>query len=145
MSGRGGYAFVEGATSDLAFEAWGRDLPEVFAAAAEAVLAATVEHPERVVTRLSRPVALEEPDLELLLLQFLNELVYLRDAKGMLMRAEELRVDPGPPARLQGRVAGERIEAHQGQLATDVKAATAHGLSVRREPVGWRVRVTLDV
>jgi SHS2 domain-containing protein len=139
------FEFVEGATSDLSFVARGSTLEEAFAAAAEALLAATLEAPARVEARLRREIALEEPDLELLLLRFLNELVYLRDAEGLLLRAERLRVSPGPPARLDATLAGEEIDAARHALAAEVKAATAHGLGVRRDPAGWRAEATLDV
>ncbi|HXV36863.1 MAG TPA: archease, partial [Myxococcota bacterium] len=74
------FEFVEGATSDLSFRARGPTLEDAFAGAAQALLAATVEQPDAVEPRERRHLTLEEPDLELLLARFLNELVYLRDA-----------------------------------------------------------------
>jgi SHS2 domain-containing protein len=145
MSAPARFEFVEGATSDLSFVARGSTLEETFAAAAEALLAATLEAPARVESRVRRDVALEEPDLELLLLRFLNELVYLRDAEGLLLRAEHLRIAPGPPARLDATLAGEPLDAGRHALAAEVKAATAHRLGVYREPHGWRAEATLDV
>jgi SHS2 domain-containing protein len=141
----GAFAFVEGATGDLAFEAHGETLEALFAAAAEALLAATLANPEDVAPRLREPVRLAEPDLELLLLRFLNELVFLRDARGLLLRAGTLRVTSGGEARLEGELAGEHIERERHRLEADVKAATAHGLRVERAGAGWRAAVTLDV
>jgi SHS2 domain-containing protein len=139
------FAFVEGATSDLAFEARGETLPALFAAAAEALLAATVENPEDVAARERATVELEEPDAELLLLRFLNELVFLRDARGLLLRAGALRITVAREARLAGELVGERIDPARHRLAADVKAATAHGLRIAREGGGFRATVTLDV
>jgi SHS2 domain-containing protein len=141
------FAFVEGATSDIAFEARGATLEALFAAAAEALLAATLANPEAVEERTREPVAWAEPDLELLLLRFLNELVFLRDARGLLLRARwlEIEVDPGGEARLSGELAGEAIDRERHRLESDVKAATAHGLSVVRDAAGFRATVTLDV
>jgi SHS2 domain-containing protein len=139
------FEFVEGTTSDLSFVARGKTVEEAFAAAAEAVLAATVERPASVESRARRRLALEEPDLELLLLHFLNELIYFRDAEGLLLRPEGLRIDAGPPARLEAELAGEEIEASRHLLHGEVKAATAYQLSVRRGDTGWEARVTLDV
>jgi SHS2 domain-containing protein len=140
-----GYEFVEGATSDLAFVAHGPTIEAVFAAAAQALLAATVEDPESVERRERRCVMLEEPDLELLLLRFLNELVYLRDAEELLLHADRISITRDSGARLAGELAGERIEPERHALATDVKAATAHGLRVVSTPEGWTAAVTLDV
>jgi SHS2 domain-containing protein len=139
------FEFVEGATSDVAFEARGETLEALFAAAAEALLAATVANPEDVAGRERQPVALAEPDRELLLLRFLNELVFLRDARGLLLRAGALRITSNGEARLEGELVGEHIEPARHRLEGEVKAATAHGLRVERADGGWRASVTLDV
>jgi len=140
-----GFRFVEGATSDLSFEATGDTLEAVFAAAAEALLAATLSNPEAVADRVRERVSLAEPDLELLLLRFLNELVFLRDARGLLLRCQRLAIEHDGEARLEGELAGERIDPDRHRLESDVKAATAHGLRVTRAGPGWRASVTLDV
>jgi SHS2 domain-containing protein len=139
------YEFVEGATSDLAFVARGETPDQVFGAAAEALLAATVEEPEAVERREERQLALEEPDLDLLLLRFLNELVYLRDAEGLLLHAHRVGIASDEVARLVARLEGERFDPRRHVLVTEVKAATAHGLRVEHVPGGWQASVTLDV
>jgi len=139
------YEFVEGATSDLSFVARGTTLEALFGAAAEALLAATVEMPASVLPKVRRGVALEEPDLDLLLLRFLNELIYFRDADGLLLRPARIQIEVGPPARVRGELAGEAIEATRHRPCGEVKAATAHGLAVREEAPGWSASVTVDV
>jgi SHS2 domain-containing protein len=62
-----------------------------------------------------RNPVLKEPDLELLLLQ---------------LRAE---------------LTGERIDRRRHALASDVKAATAHGVRVAQTTEGWTAAATLDV
>ncbi len=141
----GGFAFVEGATSDLAFEARGPTPEAVFGAAARALLAATVEDPQAVRRRERCALTLEEPDLELLLLRFLNELVYLRDAEGLLLHPDRVAIERDGAVRLRAALAGERIDRRRHALASEVKAATAHGLRVAPSPEGWVATVTLDV
>jgi SHS2 domain-containing protein len=145
MGGGPRYEFVEGATSDLAFVAHGPTLNDVFVGAARAMLAATVEDPEAVERCERRSVTLEEPDLELLLLRFLNELVYLRDAEELLLHVERVSVTQDSWARLEGELAGEHIDPDRHALTTDVKAATAHGLRVAPTAEGWTATATLDV
>ena len=144
-SGAGAFEFVEGATADLAFVARGATPEAVFAAAAEALLAATVEDPEQVADTVRRSVSFEEPELDLLLLRWLDELIWRRDAEQLLARAGPLtlrRVKGG--WRLEGELRGEPIgEGHR--LRADVKAATAHGLWMGQTETGWEARVTLDV
>jgi SHS2 domain-containing protein len=146
MSSVRGFEWTEAVTSDITFVARGASPEEVFAAAADALLAATLEDPSVLEARIEHGVCLEEPDLELLLLAFLNELVFLRDARGWLMRAEALHIEVAPgAARLDGRVVGEPIDPARHRLAADVKAATAHGLRVVPRGGVWEASVTLDV
>jgi SHS2 domain-containing protein len=145
VSRAGRFEFVEGATSDISFVAYGDTLEALFHAAAEALLAATLANPADVALRECEPVRLAEPDLELLLLSFLNELVFFRDARGLLLHAGPLRIEHDGAGQLEGELRGERIDHARHQLEADVKAVTAHRLSVAREGAGWRASVTLDV
>jgi SHS2 domain-containing protein len=139
------YHFVDAVTSDLSFVARGATLEEVFASAADALLAATVEKPASVAPRTERRIALAEPDLELLLLRFLNELVYLRDVELLLLRVKQVRVEHDGEARLEALLVGEPMRPESHGTASEVKAATAYGLRVAPSDEGWEARVTLDV
>jgi SHS2 domain-containing protein len=145
MSAGGGFRFVEGATSDLAFTASGGSLAQVFHAAAEALLAATVERPEAVAPRVVRALHLSDSDRELLLLRFLNELIYLRDAEGLVLRPTRVECRSDGGLELDAELAGEPLDPARHQLACDVKAATAHGLAITRAGDAWQASVTLDV
>ncbi len=141
------FEFVDRVTSDLSFVARGARVEDVFAASAEALLAATLEDPATVAPREHRSLTLEEPDLELLLLRLLNELIYWKDAEHLLLRTETLRIWRDAAVRLEARLAGERIDPERHRLEGDVKAATAYGLRVRQlnGDGGWEATVTLDV
>lgn len=145
MSAGGSFCFVEGATSDLTFTASGGSLSEVFHAAAEALLAATVERPEAVEARVARSLHFTDTDLELLLLRFLNELIYLRDAEGLVLRPTRVDCRANSRIELDAELAGEALDATRHELACDVKAATAHGLALARSAGAWQASVTLDV
>jgi len=139
------FEFIEGATSDLTFLARGPTLEAAFAAAAGALLAATVEEPETVARSECRSLSLEEPDLELLLARFLNDLVYLRDAEDLLLHPERIEIACDSCARLKAELIGERIDSNRHHLAADVKAVTMHGLRVAKTVGGWTTQATLDV
>lgn len=145
MKGGSRYEFLDEVTSDLCFAVHADTLEGLFAAAADALVSATVGDPEKVREIEERPLTLEEPDLELLLLGFLNELVYLRDAQQLLLRPRELRIHREGSPRLEARLVGERFVPERYRIATEVKAATAHGLRVAEGAGGWEARVTLDV
>jgi SHS2 domain-containing protein len=145
MSAGGTFRFVEGATSDLAFTASGSSVAEVFHAAAEALLAATVERPEAVEPKVERSLRMSDTDPELLLLRFLNELIYLRDAEGLVLRPTRVECRTDGRIELGASLAGEAFDAARHEPGCDVKAATAHGLALVRSDGGWRASVTLDV
>ena len=145
MSAGGSYHFVEGATSDLSFAASGASLAEVFHAAAEALLAATVERPDAVAPKVVRSLRLTDSDRELLLMRFLNELIYLRDAEDLLLRPRRVECRADGAIELAAELAGETLDPARHGLGCDVKAATAHGLSLTRKDGGWQASVTLDV
>ena len=142
---RARYEFLDAVTSDLCFVARADTVEGVFAAAADALVSVTAGDPESVRELVERPLALEEPDLELLMLGFLSELVFLRDAQELLLRAKRLRIQREGGARLEARLVGEKFVPERHRAATEVKAVTAHGLRVASGSDGWEARVTLDV
>lgn len=139
------FEFIEGATSDLAFVAQGPTAEAVFVAAAQAFLAATVEEPSAVERRERHTVTLAEPDLELLLVRFLNELVYLLDAEHLLVHPDRIEIVRGDPVQLRADLSGEHIDLARHALASEIKAATVHGLRVRKTTDGWIATATFDV
>lgn len=139
------FEFVEGATGDLAFEARGPTVESIFIAAGEAFLAACIDEPDEVERRERWSFVLEEPDLELLLLRFLNELVFLRDAEDLLLHPERIEIVGDDSLELRASLCGERADSARHALSSDVKAATAHGLRVGTTTDGWAATATLDV
>lgn len=139
------YRFVEH-TADVAFEVSGATLEELFRSAAEATVATMVENPEVIRPEVRRAVRLEAAAPDLLLFQYLQELIYYKDAEGVLLRPAELTIKPaGDKWRLEGILAGERIDPGRHRTLTDVKAVTLHRFEVNRTPDGWRGFVILDV
>jgi len=139
------FEFVDAITSDLCFVARADTLEGLFAVAADALVSLTVGDSGTVRELEERPLTLEEPDLELLMLGFLNELVFLRDAHELVLRPRQLRIHRERSPRLEARLVGERFFPERHQVGAEVKAATAHGLRVARGADGWEARVTLDV
>jgi len=141
----GRFEYLDAVTSDLCVKLSGDTLEDVFAALAEALLAATVLHPEAVRATCRRSLELDAPDLERLLVRFANELIFARDADGLLLRAERLRIDTDGRARVRAELAGERLDPPRHGAGADVKAATPHGLALARTDGGFEAQVTFDV
>jgi SHS2 domain-containing protein len=141
------YEYLEdGVTSDLTLHAWAPSLDELFAAAADGAVNVMIESLDAIRPGLARPVSLEAAALDLLLVRFLDEIFFLKDAEGLFVRATDVHVEGAPGAfRLRGMLRGEPIDRSRHPLAGDVKAATVHGLRVEPCPSGWEATVTLDV
>ena len=141
------YAYVDDiAMADLALRAWGQTVEEAFIAAAEATMNAMVEDLTTIAPQAQRAIALHDERLDLLLLQFLQELLYYKDAQRLLLRAQAVAIHrEGAGFTLQARTAGEPINPAKHALEADVKGVTLHRLQVIATPDGWEATVVLDV
>jgi SHS2 domain-containing protein len=123
---------------ELAIEASTEE--EVFADAV-AAFAELVSPAERQVTdcyKEERAVTLEAPDRASLLVEWLQELIFLADSESFVARrAGDLRLGD---ASLSATLVGARAS-----FEPLVKAATYHGLHFAHEGGIWQARVVLDV
>ena len=133
-------------TADIAFEATGHDLPELFIAAADATMNVMINNLVAIEPRQTRQVKLSTDNIEMLLFDFLQELIYFKDASRLLLRARETQIDhKGEEYILKATVTGEQLDATRHQQRADVKAVTLHGFSVEKRDDGWKARVLLDI
>ena len=134
------------ANADIAFNAWGRTLEEVFKAAAEATMKVMVEDLTAVRPVETVEVKLDHSEEEMLLFDFLNELLFYKDARRLILLPAQLTITKvGKAITLQATLQGEEIDSSRHRLNTDVKAVTMLRFSVAPVPEGWRATVVLDV
>ena len=134
------------ATADVAFEAWGTNLEQVFVAAADATMNVMVEDLGTIGRSLELTIELEHDQLDLLLFRFLNELIFLKDARKLLLRVESLSIRKvNSNFTLKGVVYGEGLDPQKHPLSVDVKAITLHHFSLRQTHAGWEAFVILDI
>jgi SHS2 domain-containing protein len=132
--------------SDAGFEAWGDTLEECFRSAADALLSLMVGNPEAVQEREQRTVVVEAEDLDFLLVRFLEEILYFKDAEQLFLRATSCAVHAEqPPYRAEAVLAGEQVDPSRHWLSADVKAVTLHRLSVRKQNGRWVATVVVDL
>src|SRR5256885_5771210 len=79
--------------ADIAFEATGCDLPELFTAAADATMNVMIENIDSIEPRETRHIEFKNDKLDMLLFDFLQELIYFKDAERLLLRVHEMRID----------------------------------------------------
>src|SRR5438874_12891920 len=80
-------------TADIAFEATGRDLPGLFTAAADATVNVMIDNLDAIEPREARQIELANDNLEMLLFDFLQELIYFKDARRLLLRPNRVHVN----------------------------------------------------
>ncbi|MFC1936138.1 archease [Chloroflexota bacterium] len=130
-----GYREVEH-TADWALQVWGPDLPALFALAAEGmnVLSGIVLEEERV----TRKVELEAGDLEILLVAFLDELLYFGEQEGIGFDQYTIEINENHlSAQLEG---GPFLERKK-----EIKAVTFHNMAIKKIETGFWVEVVFDV
>jgi SHS2 domain-containing protein len=92
------------------------------------------------------PLELDAEDPEALLVDFLNELIFLFDARRFLAGDVEVkRITLGRPARVEAVLRGETYDAARHSARTEVKAATFHGMHIERTPRGLEADVVFDL
>jgi protein archease len=106
-------------------------------------LTAVVTDPARVQARERVQVACEAPDDELLLVDWLNALVYEMAVRRCLFARFAVRIEGH---RLQGEAWGEPVQAARHAPAVEVKGATYTALRVAQQPDGsWLAQCVVDV
>ena len=133
-------------TADIAFEVSGRDLPALFSDAAEATMNVMIDNLEAIEPRETRQIELSNDKIDMLLFEFLQELIYFKDAERLLLRVRDVQVDEKKGKYfLKAEAAGEPLDAARHHQRADVKAVTLHDFTVEKKNGGWRARVLLDI
>lgn len=132
--------------ADVGVRGTGATVDEAFAGAALAMIAAICD---QATVAAREPVAIEctAPDLELLLLDWLNALVFEMATRRMLFARFELAIAPadGGP-RLRATAWGEPVEVARHQPAAEVKGASFCELKVAQQADGrWLAQCVVDV
>lgn len=128
--------------ADIGVRGCGPTMAAAFEQAALA-LAAVVTDPAHVALRQCASVACEAPSAELLLVDWLNEIVLRMATEGLVFGAFEVAISG---TRLDGLARGEPVDIARHQPAVEVKGATLTALEVAERPDGsWSAQCVVDV
>jgi len=128
--------------ADIGIQEAGATLAEAFEQAACA-LTAVITDPDAVRATRAVEILCEAPDPELLLVDWLNAIVYAMAVQHMLFSRFEVQTDG---RRLSGRAWGEAIDVCRHQPAVEVKGATLTELKVTQDDGGrWIAQCIVDV
>ena len=128
-------------TADVGIIAYGADMRETFANAARALFSLITELDD-IEEVLYRDIELTAVDEESLLVEWLNELIYLFDAENVIFK--RFNIIELNNTRLKARSYGEKVDSSRHKLKTGVKAATYHMLKVDRGN-GCKAQVLFDI
>jgi SHS2 domain-containing protein len=125
-------------TADRAFRARGRTLAELLENAARAMAALDGASPE-VDPTVTRVVEVNGVDRETLLVNWLNEILYLEQTQGEVY--DRFRILEASDHHLRAQLGGGKSSNRVSQI----KAATFHNLKVDQSPEGLEATVVVDV
>ena len=139
------YKFLENvAIADIAYEAYGKDLNELFENAAFAIfeLSAnlkTVEAKEKI------EFELENEKIDNLLYDFLSEILFLKDSKYMVFKKVKVIIKENKKFHLKAVLEGDTINPAKQKLENDIKAVTMHMFEVKKINSGYKATVVVDI
>jgi len=127
-------------TADVKFQASGKTLEEAFSNCVLA-LKETIAEKVKVKDMTERKIQVSGNDLESLLQRFLEEFLYLLDAKDFLVsKIKEIKIKDN---KLTAIVVGD--EAKHYKFSNSVKAITYNEMFVKQIDNNWVCQVVLDV
>lgn len=127
--------------ADIGVRGTGNTLAEAFEQAALA-MSAIVTDLSDIAPKRAIDMACEDPDQELLLVDWLNVLIFETATRKMLFSRFEVHIEGG---QLTARVWGEPINIARHRPAVEVKGATYTELKVFQEQNQWIAQCIVDV
>lgn len=159
-------------TADVLFEVKDKTIEKLFIDSAKALNAAQVEL-KTLEKKKKRKITLESQNLEMLLFDFLQELVFIKDVEQLLFKDFDVKIETiktiktiktqgelheklqekqeKVQGKLQGKCKleaicyGDKINPKKQTLLSDVKAITLEEFKLWEEKGIWRARVLVDV
>jgi SHS2 domain-containing protein len=125
-------------TADIAIRVWGRNLGELFANAAYG-MACQLTDVEDVELTTERELELQADDVEMLLVEWLSELLYLGEREDVVFVAFDMT--EVTPYALRAVARGGPVVEHQAHI----KAVTFSELDIRETGEGYETIVVFDV
>ena len=131
------YEIVEH-TTDLRLNVSAPALEDLFRESLRAMTACT--QPEGSGSDVTRTIAVDAPDSTALLIDFLNEVLWIAHVHREVFDRADFRVFSG--THLEAELNGHRVTG----FGEDIKAVTYHEAELTRQPAGeWQTRIVFDI
>ncbi len=135
---------TEEVKSDFAFEVMADSLTELFRGAGVAMMEAMIDVKELKAEKVWE-FSLEADTLELLLFDFLGELVFVKDVDAALFNDYEIKIEEDEDFKLSCKAFGSDIDYEKYEILTDVKAITMHKFVLEERNDEWYCHVIVDL
>jgi len=144
------YKFIDH-TADVIFEVNGKNLEEIFENSALAVFEVQADL-KKIKRKIKKKIKLKNANVEDLLFGFLEELIYIKDAKYLVFSKFKVKLLEKISSKmnkteflLECVAEGEKINPKKHGLKTDVKAITLHEFYLKKVKNGYKARILLDI
>ena len=128
-------------TADVGIEAHGATLEEAFEEAAKGMFAIITDG-SKIESKVERKVEIPfEGDEEILLVDWLNELLYIYDVEGLVFGKFNVKIND----KLIGYAYGEKYDRQKHGYGVEIKAVTYHMLEIKRNKKGVTIKVLFDI
>jgi SHS2 domain-containing protein len=129
-------------TADIGIVAYGADIKQVFANAALGLFNLMADL-DNLKEDVKREIELSAEDVEVLLVEWLNELIYISEVEHIIFKRFE--INELSNTQLKATCFGEKIKPGQHRLKREIKAATYHMLRLDKEDGGYKVQIIFDI
>ncbi len=129
------------AIADIAFEAYGKSLNEVFENSAYAFFDMTC-NPKTIKNKIKKNINVKADNEKDLLYNFLSELVYIKDSKQLIFSKVKVLIKKN---ELKATLFGDKINYEKQELRNDVKAVTMHLFNIVKTKSGYKATIVVDV
>jgi SHS2 domain-containing protein len=136
------FEFVDITTADVAFEAYGKDLNELFSNSALAMFEVMV-NTKQIKQKVEKQVEVKGNDLQSLMFNWLNKLLVFVDSENLAFSDFKTEVNE-KNFTLNAVCKGEKIDNKKHETRTAVKACTYHQMKIEKNRI-WKARVILDI
>ena len=139
------YEFVDDITiADTAFKVEAKSLEELFVDGAKATFESMVDL-KAVKHKETRDLKLEADSAEQLFFDWIEELIYLKDADYLLFSKFKVLIKQNKKWSLEATAYGDKINVDKQSMKVDVKAITYHKFKVEQRDGKWQAFVVLDI
>ncbi len=128
------YEILENITSaDIAVAVTGENLNELFMKGGMALVSEMTDDPGKIIEKETRIGALSHHELELLFFQFLNEILFYKDAEGVILKPVNVKIESsGGEYTCTYIFAGEVINESLCGFRVDIKGVSLHHLKIEK-------------